>query len=127
MKNYSRQREEIIRVIKDIHSHPTAEEIYMNVKAKDPALSRSTVYRNLTMLVENNIVSKISMQVGPDRFDYVCKNHNHVICTKCGTIIDFEYDLNFEELSKSVLENTGVELSPYGITLNGVCAKCKNK
>ena len=47
MKNYSRQREEIINVIKDSYEHPTAEMVYMTVKSKDPAVSRSTVYRNL--------------------------------------------------------------------------------
>ena len=59
MKNYSRQREEIIKVIKDSYNHPTAEEIYMTVKAKDPAVSRSTVYRNLGLLVENGFINKI--------------------------------------------------------------------
>ena len=62
MKNYSRQREEIIKVVKEFCTHPTAEEIYMVVKAKDPAVSRSTVYRNLGVLVENNIINKISMK-----------------------------------------------------------------
>ena len=57
--NYSRQREEIIKVIKNSYDHPTAEEIYMTVKAKDPAVSRSTVYRNLGLLVESNIIKQI--------------------------------------------------------------------
>ena len=81
MKNYSRQREEIIKTVKESYNHPTAEYIYKSVKTKDPAVSRSTVYRNLGLLVENKLIIKISMLVGPDRYDYVKEPHNHAICS----------------------------------------------
>lgn len=125
MKNYSRQREEIIKVIKESYNHPTAEDIYMTVKAKDPAVSRSTVYRNLGLLVENNIINKISMQVGPDRFDYIREPHNHAICTKCGKIFDFEYNFEYEKIKESVLGQTGIEISTWGIAIEGICNSCK--
>lgn len=126
MKNYSRQREEIIKVIKDSYNHPTAEEVYMTVKAKDPAVSRSTVYRNLGLLVESNMIKQISMKVGPDRYDYMRKPHNHAMCIKCGKVFDFEYSFEYEALSKIVKEKTGVEISTDGIDLEGVCDSCKN-
>ena len=125
MKNYSRQREEIIRVIKNSYDHPTAEDIYMIVKAKDPAVSKSTVYRNLGLLVENNVINKISMQTGPDRFDYKKDMHNHAICMKCGKVFDFNYDFEYEELKKIVKQQTGVEISEKGIALEGICNSCK--
>lgn len=125
MKNYSRQREEIIKVIKNSYEHPTAEDIYMTVKAKDPAVSRSTVYRNLSLLVENNMINKISMQIGADRFDFIRKPHNHAICVKCGKIFDFEYNFEYEEIKKIVKEQTGIEISNKGIALDGICDSCK--
>ena len=127
MKNYSRQREEIIKVIKDSYNHPTAEEVYMIVKAKDPGVSRSTVYRNLTLLVEEKIINKISMKVGPDRYDYIREVHNHVLCTKCGKIVDFEYSFEYEKLKEIALKQTGIEISEEGIALEGICDSCKNK
>lgn len=125
MKNYSRQREEIIKVIKEAYNHPTAEDIYMIVKAKDPAVSRSTVYRNLGLLVENNILNKISMLVGPDRYDYIREEHNHAICSKCGKVFDFEYKFDYKELKEIILKQTGVEISEKGIALEGICSSCK--
>lgn len=127
MKNYSRQREEIIKVVKESCSHPTAEDIYMIVKAKDPAVSRSTVYRNLGLLVENNMIEKISMQIGPDRYDYIKKEHNHAICIKCGKVCDFEYDFQYDKLKEIVENKTGIEISKKGISLEGICDSCKNK
>ena len=125
MKNYSKQREEIIKVIKDSYDHPTAEDIYMIVKAKDPAVSRSTVYRNLGLLVENDIIEKISMLVGPDRYDYKRKSHNHAICIKCGHVFDFEYDFKLNEIGKTVKEQTGINISSKCIAIEGVCENCK--
>ena len=126
MKNYSRQREEIIKVVKDSYNHPTAEEIYMIVKAKDPAVSRSTVYRNLGLLVEENMIKQISMKVGPDRYDYMRDPHNHAMCTKCGKIFDFEYSFEYEKLEKVIKEQTGIEISKDGIAFEGICDSCKN-
>lgn len=127
MKNYSKQREEIIEVIKKSHAHMTAEDIYMIVKAKDPAVSRSTVYRNLGLLVDNGIVQKISMLVGADRYDYKRDVHNHAICVKCGNVFDFNYDFKFDELKKIVKEKTGIEISTESISVEGICDKCKEK
>lgn len=127
MKNYSRQREEIIQVVKELHTHPTAEDIYMIVKAKDPAVSRSTVYRNLGLLVENNIINKISMIVGPDRYDAAKEVHNHAICVKCGKVFDFEYNFNYKKIMNTIKEQTGIEISNQGIALEGICDSCKNK
>ena len=125
MKNYSRQREEIIKTVQESYDHPTAEEIYLSVKTKDPDVSRSTVYRNLGVLVENNLINKISMLVGPDRYDAVREKHNHAICTKCGKVFDFKYDFKYEKLKKMILKQTGVEISEKGIALEGICNSCK--
>ena len=125
MRNYSKQREEIIEVIKNSYNHPTAEDIYMIVKGNDPAVSRSTVYRNLGLLSEDGIIQKISMLVGPDRYDYIHKKHNHAICTKCGNVFDFEYDFKLEKLKKKIKEQTGIEVSSENIAIEGICENCK--
>ena len=127
MKNYSKQREEIIGIIKEMYSHPTAEEIYFLTKQKDPAVSRSTVYRNLGVLVEKGMVTQIAVSNGPDRYDYIKERekHGHAVCAKCGKVIDFFYDFDMELVRKSVLEQTGVEISGDGMVIKGICNSCK--
>ena len=125
MKNYSRQREEVIKFIKSSYSHPTAEDVYVAVKAKDPAVSRSTVYRNLGLLVESGMLKQLSMKVGPDRYDYMRKPHNHAMCIKCGKVFDFEYSFEYEKLEKVIKEQTGIEISKDGIAFEGICDSCK--
>lgn len=127
MGNYSKQREEIIEIIKELYNHPTAEEIYFLTKQKDPAVSRSTVYRNLNVLVQAGVVTQIAVSNGPDRYDYRenREKHGHVICTKCGKLYDFYYDFDIAEMKNKIAKQTGVEISDDGMVIKGVCNSCK--
>lgn len=125
MGNYSKQREEIINIIKQLYNHPTAEEIYFLTKQKDPAVSRSTVYRNLGRLVEKGTVTQIAVSNGPDRYDYMegRKPHGHIVCARCGKMHDFLYDI--QDMKKSVFKETEIEVLEDGIVVKGICSSCK--
>ncbi len=127
MKNYSKQREIILEVLKNSKAHPTAEQISKMVKDIEPRISRSTVYRNLKLLVDEQIIKKITMPTGPDRFDYIHKPHNHLICNKCEEVYDFEYDFYNKKLANEIKEQTGIETNLSSVTINGICKKCKSK
>lgn len=127
MNNYSKQREIILEAIKATKTHPTADQIYKMLIEKDKKISRSTVYRNINILIENKIIKKITMQNGPDRYDYIHKSHNHVICEKCGKIYDFYYDFDTEKISEDLKAQTGIKIQVDGITINGICNDCKSK
>ncbi len=127
MNNYSKQRECILNILKKLKTHPTAEEIYNQVKEVDDKISRSTVYRNINILVGNKEIMKISMPVGPDRYDYIYKMHNHIVCEKCGKVFDFYYDVS--EILKYEIQNQLSEKISLteSIKINGICYECKSK
>lgn len=127
MNNYSKQRQIILDTLKNTKVHPTAEQIYEMVLKIDPKISRSTVYRNINILCENNRILKISMPVGPDRYDYIWKKHYHAICEMCGNVWDFNFELNEEEMSKQIESQTGVLPKMDSLTIYGICEKCKSK
>lgn len=126
MNNYSKQREAILEVMKQNRVHPTAEEIFDLVKEKEPQISRSTVYRNINILVDLGQIKKIKMTVGPDRYDYLYEEHSHMICEKCGKLFDFYYDFNKGELTKELLEQIGMNIDIDSITIYGICEDCKS-
>lgn len=92
MIKYSRQRECIKEFLADRYDHPTAETVYMNVKKVFPNISLGTVYRNLSLLTDLGEIQKISTGIGPDRFDGNTAPHYHVICTKCGSVMDLKME-----------------------------------
>ena len=126
MNNYSKQREVVLKTIQNTRTHPTAEEIYNMVIKKEETISKSTVYRNINVLVQNGEIKKITMPVGPDRYDYLYENHHHAICEVCGKVFDFDYNFDKEKISKEVLKQTGLISKIDCITINGICKECKS-
>ena len=127
MKNYSKQREELLLVLKKLRTHPTAEEVYQKLKIEQSTSSRGTVYRNLKDLVEENVIWKIPIADGADRYDYPYKNHNHIVCKKCGTVKDFELDFNTKKVLEQIKTQTKMNTNLETIIIYGLCKDCINK
>lgn len=123
--NYnSKQRNIILKTINKLY-HPTAEELYKEVNRLYPTISRSTVYRNIGILLKNNDIKKVKVLTGPDRFDGNSREHYHLICEKCGHVFDFIYHFDGENLKNSIMEQIGVITDINSITLYGICNECK--
>lgn len=125
MEKYSKQREEIIDVLKESYDHPTAEQIYERVREKKSTSSRGTVYRNLKKLVEKNKIIKISIPDAPDRYDYIKEEHSHIICVKCKKVFDFKYNFKTDTLKKLIKNQTEITPDMKTITISGICKNCQ--
>ena len=118
---YSKQREEIYKIIQNTDIHPNADWIFKHVKKKIPKISLGTVYRNLKLLVDSGKI--LAIHTGTTiRYDGNIRNHIHLKCTECGNLIDVDTpDINvLEDLYKNYeFEINGIELTILG--------KCCNK
>lgn len=123
LMRYSKQREEILKIVSEAEDHPTAMMVYDRVKKIMPHVSLGTVYRNLNVLATEGVISKILMKDGYDRFDKTTNNHNHLYCEKCGKIIDIDSCFTNEELRK-IEDKTGFKITNCNFKINGICAKC---
>ncbi len=103
MKNYSRQREAILNVLRSTDTHPTAAEVYERVREIIPNISLGTVYRNLDALSRQGDILSISVGDGNNHFDGDNSCHLHLHCTKCGKISDV--CMSGEELCKKACAN----------------------
>lgn len=126
MNHYSKQRKIILEILNNL-CHPTAEELYSEINKRKPTISRSTVYRNIGILLKNEEIKKIKILNGPDRFDANTKEHYHIICENCDRVLDFIYDFEQEELKKIIKQQTGTSININSITLYGICEECKSK
>ncbi len=89
----TRQRKIVLEAVQEHHDHPSADQIYLEIRAKDPRISRGTVYRNLNILSEEGQITHVKVP-GADRYDCRTDFHYHLICTGCGAVCDapFSYD-----------------------------------
>ena len=120
---YSRQRESILNSLNEKLDHPTAEMVYNCVKKEQPNISLGTVYRNLNQLVEQGVLRRIATPVSGDRFDIRTDTHAHLLCTRCGKVLDLEDDL-ISELDRNVMRTTGFLVNDRQLLLSGICADC---
>lgn len=122
--NYSKQRELILKVLRENVIHPTADQIYTLMRAEMPSVSLATVYRNLNLLAENGIIRRISGLDGSVHFDHNMEKHYHFICTKCNKVYDIPHDIA-PELADKAAAATGLEVNSCEITFKGTCHNCK--
>lgn len=120
---YSKQREEILKVIINSDDHPTAKVIYERVRKTIPNVSLGTVYRNLGYLVDNNEIRKIQIENSNDRFDRKIVNHNHIYCEFCNKVMDFDYDLSTGAV-QNLEKKTCFKIIDYNFNIKGICNNC---
>lgn len=121
--NFSKQRESILHYLKNTKTHPTAEHIYADLKQQLPNLSLATVYRNLSRLCEAGEIIRLTTGDKTDHFDADTSDHQHFICTSCGTVFDLYFKLPAEMLNKNIDENFTAEY--HKLYVYGVCKKCR--
>ena len=88
MRN-TKQRECILNFINDVDIHPTASEVYLNVRKTLPNISLGTIYRILNKLTDEGMIKRIKMNDNIDRFDRINDFHAHFLCQKCNKKVIF--------------------------------------
>src|SRR5438132_3561280 len=85
------QRELILDVFLETEGHSSAEDLYQLIKAQDPTVGFTTVYRTLKLLTECGLAREERFSDGHTRYEhqYNHQHHDHLICTDCGDLIEF--------------------------------------
>lgn len=120
------QRRVIFEAMADRADHPTADQVYKQVKDRIPGVSRTTVYRVLDTLVRIGVITKVSHPGAAARFDPKTRQHHHLVCLRCDKIIDLENErLNRVALPR--VSHRGFEIHEYHIHFRGICPECSAK
>ena len=112
----------IQEIINNSKEHPTAEQIFLQMKELSGKISLATVYNNLNTLCRQGIIQKLSLGDGPDRYDK-CERHDHLICRKCGRLSD----IRMQDLTKDIEKCTGTAIESYDLKIYYICEECKSQ
>lgn len=124
------QRYEIIRILVESRNHPSANDIYNQIKLTYPMVSLNTVYKNLAMLSTLHEIREIKTLQDAVHFDGDISPHGHVICENCGKIEDIEIKEDcLENFLKTHITDKfyGTEayrIRGYNIEFYGLCRHC---
>ncbi len=120
---HSRQRDAILNLLRQRYDHPTAEQIYTDLKTDFPKLSLGTVYRNLSLLESLGQILKISAAGACERYDGNPGEHYHFVCENCGRVDDVDVPVDVKLNTDAELA-TGGRVSKHSTLFFGTCKKC---
>ncbi len=119
------QKKIILDYLMSVKTHPTAEDVYVEVKRKLPQISIGTVYRVLKNLDEKNN-AQIILSKKAAHFDADTNPHTHFVCQECDKVFDI-----FDQCYKcGILEKKRTKVGKiknYKIIFYGICKKCEQK
>lgn len=121
----TRQRLVILEELRRMSSHPTADELYAEVRKRLPNISLGTVYRNLDLLCEESAALKLALAGSAKRFDGNTAPHHHVRCTRCGVIADLPTETVHTEPWRGS-DASGFEVLDCRVELSGFCPSCRS-
>ena len=120
------QRDDIARVFFASNRHISVEELYRDVRKVNPRVGYATVYRTVRLLRECNLAAERHFHDGEARFENIAEeqHHDHLICERCGRIVEFSND-QIEELQERVARTLDFVISGHKMELYGICGDCR--
>lgn len=126
MLKKSKQREAIIKILRNTTSHPSAEWIFEEVKKEIPNIGLATVYRNLRLLRESREVIEMHPSHETAHYDIRTRDHYHFYCDRCGKVMDIDEPVDIT-LQTRIAEKTGLKITHHNLVFSGLCQDCQNK
>lgn len=124
-RRYSKQREHIYQLVVSSKSHPSAEDVYSAAKELIPSISLGTVYRNLSLLVEEGKLREVLVDGSTiTRFDGMTEDHEHFICTSCGAILDILPSITPADYQRAAASIHGGAIMSHKLSYYGLCNSC---
>lgn len=123
---YTFERKTIFNEVAKLSDHFDADSLYEHFKAKGMRISRDTVYRTLPLLLEGGVIQKSVGDGKRDFYEWIGKkgHHDHMVCTTCGTFIEFHCE-EIEKLQDKLCKERGFKLRFHDHRLFGTCKNCQ--
>jgi Fur family peroxide stress response transcriptional regulator len=120
------QRIAICNFALNSREHPTAQQVYREVKKVYPTVSLATVYKTLQVLKQLHLIQELVFSGSDGRFDSYMEPHLNVICLKCGQVIDID-DPSVRSIIDRAAAKTKYTFTEQRFDIYGICGKCRER
>ncbi len=122
----TRQREAILEVFLKITGHITSDELHQRVRDRHPHIGYTTVYRTMKILCDAGLASERHFDDGLTRYEIRHEHHDHLVCVRCGKIVEFECQM-IESAQDRIASEYGFRLLRHRHELYGHCSRCRDE
>ena len=116
-------RAAVLEALRSSMNHPTAAEIYRKVRRRRPGVAYATIYNALGWLRRNGMVAELKFGDASSRYDPITTRHDHLVCTGCGALVDYEVPLPRKFWLRAGRRH-GFRVQHYRLELFGFCPGC---
>jgi Fur family transcriptional regulator, ferric uptake regulator len=123
-QRFTDQQRDMVNYIFSQHNHFDADQLIDDLKRAGFSVSRATVYRTLAKLVDAGLLRRL--EIGPRMFyehDYGYPQHEHMVCEKCGKVIEFQNPA-IETVIRDVCRQNNFQGSGHSFVIRGTCLDC---
>jgi Fur family transcriptional regulator, ferric uptake regulator len=123
-QRYTDQQRDMVNFIFAQHNHFDAEQLIDDMKKASFRVSRATVYRTLSKLVDAGLLRRL--ELGPRMFyehDYGYPPHEHLVCQQCGKVIEFQ-DETISSVIHDVCQQHHFQTNGHTFIVRGICTDC---
>ena len=121
---HTKQREAILEVFLGVRGHITGDELYQKVRAQHPSIGYTTVYRTMKLLCDAGLAIERHFDDGVTRYEIEQEHHDHLVCVRCGKIVEFECEM-IESAQDAIVKKHGFRLLRHRHELYGHCPDCQ--
>ena len=113
-------------VFLECKDHVSVEELYSIVSEQEPKIGLATIYRTLALLTKSGLALEMDFGDGQKRYEssFMSAHHDHMVCTECGKIIEFNHPL-IEKYQEEIAIQNGFKITSHKLDLFGHCSDCK--
>jgi Fur family ferric uptake transcriptional regulator len=122
---HTKQREAILDVFLGITGHISSDELYQRVKSRHPHIGFTTVYRTMKIFCEAGLAVERAFEDGVTRYEIPHEHHDHLVCVRCGRIVEFECSM-IESAQDRIAKEYGFRLLRHRHELYGHCSACQD-
>ncbi len=122
---HTEQRDTILRSFLETREHLSTEELHRLVQRRDPGIGFTTIYRTLKLLAECGLASEVAFHDGIARYEhqYNRRNHHHMVCTECGSSVEF-FSPEVGRLADKIGRQHRYVARRHTFQIYGVCHDC---
>ena len=118
-------RQHILTVVLEMRGHFEAEEVLEALRRRGRRVGKATVYRTLPLLVSGGVLRQVRFDARQAHYEQAFGDppHDHIVCQRCGRIIEFAAD-EIVELRNRIAREHHFHVVSHRFQLSGLCWEC---
>lgn len=122
-------RKAIVEILSAGHNPLSVPELMSSLKKKQLMVNKTTVYRQLELLLFHKVVNEVRFHDRRVRYELNVgdDHHHHLVCIKCHKTEDISFEEDLERQEKIILQKKKFKVLQHSLEFYGLCEKCQKK